>query len=215
MSRLNDLQIIRYQNERTINIEPFDKSHVQPSSYDLCFGDRFMHFEPPFDPKGFHRKFEIDPMKDHSNCLHHVPVQTIGGKNPFVHIFPGEFYLASTKERITLPAHISGEIWGKSSLGRLGLLVHVTAGLVDPGWDGNLTFELSNVTRWPIKIYLGMKAGQITFEEMDGPAKRDYGHRELGSKYHGNILPTASKMHENFISKAEGWDHDDGDNETL
>ncbi len=121
----------------------------------------------------------------------------VGADEAFV-LHPGEFVLGSTSERVTLPADLVARLEGKSSLGRLGLLIHSTAGFVDAGWDGYLTLELSNVATLPITLYPGMKIGQISFLQMTTPAERPYGSREVGSKYQGQRGPTPSRYFENF-----------------
>jgi dCTP deaminase len=121
----------------------------------------------------------------------------VEGDEPFI-LHPGEFVLGSTVERIRLPDDLVARLEGKSSLGRLGLLIHSTAGYVDPGWDGYLTLELSNVANLPITIYPGMKIGQISFFRLSSPAERPYGSTERGSKYQGQRGPTASRFFEEF-----------------
>jgi len=121
----------------------------------------------------------------------------VDGDEAFI-LHPGEFVLGSTLERVTLPNDLVARLEGKSSLGRLGLLIHSTAGYVDPGWDGNLTLELSNVANLPITLYDGMKIGQISFQRMSSPVEIGYGDPRLGSKYRGQTDPTASRYHADF-----------------
>jgi len=116
-------------------------------------------------------------------------------------LHPGEFVLGSTLERVALPNYLVARVEGKSSLGRLGLLVHATAGYVDPGWDGHLTMELSNVSNLPIKLYYGMKIGQLSFLELKTPAERPYGSPGLGSKYQGQTGPTASRGYVDYAKR--------------
>ncbi len=116
---------------------------------------------------------------------------------PFI-LHPGEFVLGSTLERITLPDDLVARLEGKSSLGRLGLLIHSTAGFIDPGWDGHVTLELSNVANLPITIYYGMKIGQISFMQLSEPTSTPYGSSSLGSKYQGQRGPTPSRYWQNF-----------------
>ena len=127
---------------------------------------------------------------------HHKPT-TFGVAEPFI-LHPGEFVLGQTLERVTLPDDLVARLEGKSSLGRLGLLIHSTAGFVDSGFSGNLTLELSNVANLPITIYHGMPIGQISFMRMDGPVERPYGSGETGSKYQGQGEPTPSRFYLNF-----------------
>src|SRR5436305_373554 len=121
----------------------------------------------------------------------------VDGDTPFV-LHPGEFVLGSTLERIRLPDDLVARLEGKSSLGRLGLLIHSTAGFIDPGWDGHVTLELSNVANLPITIYPGMKIGQISFMQLTEPAATPYGSEAIGSKYKGQRGPTASRYWQNF-----------------
>jgi dCTP deaminase len=121
----------------------------------------------------------------------------VQGEEPFI-LHPGEFVLGQTLERVTLPNDLVARLEGKSSLGRLGLLIHSTAGFVDSGFSGNLTLELSNVANLPITIYYGMPIGQISFMRMDGPVERPYGRDDTGSKYQGQAEPTASRFYLNF-----------------
>src|SRR5256714_12253657 len=121
---------------------------------------------------------------------------------PFI-LHPGEFVLGQTLEWVELPDDLVSRLEGKSSLGRLGLLIHSTAGYVDPGWKGNLTLELSNVANLPIALYHGMKIGQISFFKMSSPVDRPYGSKDLGSKYQGQSEPTASAVHRDFSNGSE------------
>jgi dCTP deaminase len=121
----------------------------------------------------------------------------IDDDEPFI-LHPGEFVLGSTLERVTLPDDLVARLEGKSSLGRLGLLIHSTAGFIDPGWDGHVTLELSNVANLPITIYVGMKIGQLSFVQMTEPADTPYGSAALGSKYKGQTGPTPSRYWQNF-----------------
>ena len=127
-------------------------------------------------------------------------VVQIDENTPFI-LHPGEFVLGSTSEHIELPAHLVARLEGKSSLGRLGLVIHSTAGFVDPGWKGHLTLELSNLSNLPITLFYGMKIGQISFLELTTPATRLYGSKELGSKYQGQSDPTPSKYYENYSGR--------------
>ena len=122
---------------------------------------------------------------------------TIADDDPFM-LHPGEFVLGSTLEHVEVPDDLVARLEGKSSLGRIGLLIHSTAGYVDPGWKGHLTLELSNVSSLPVTLYHRMKIGQISFLELSTPAERVYGSAELGSKYQGQVEPTASRIHMDF-----------------
>ena len=170
-----------------MRIEPWDEAMVQPASVDLRLGSSFRVFHN-------HRIAAIDLADPPQNLTEEVKVED---GNPFV-IHPGEFVLGRTLEWVELPDDIVARIEGKSSLGRLGLLIHSTAGFVDPGFDGHITLELSNVANLPITIYPGMKIGQISFIRMTSPADRPYGSAETRSKYQGQRGPTPSRYYLNF-----------------
>jgi dCTP deaminase len=170
-----------------IVIDPFDDSCVQPSSIDLHLDHRFLVFRN-------HTMAHIDVRTDLSALTEQVEVSD---DDPFI-LHPGEFVLGSTSERVAVPDDLVARLEGKSSLGRLGLLIHSTAGYVDAGWDGQLTLEFSNVANLPITLYPGMKIGQISFMRMTTPADRPYGSDGLGSKYRGQDGPRPSRYWENF-----------------
>lgn len=183
---------IREEIERgRIVIDPFDEGCIQPSSVDLHVDRRFRVFHNARYPY-------IDVKRDMPDLTELVEVQ---GDEPFI-LHPGEFVLGSTLERVRLPDDIVARLEGKSSLGRLGLLIHSTAGYVDPGWDGYLTLELSNVANLPITIYPGMKIGQISFFRLSSPAEHPYGSKERRSKYQGQRGPTPSRFFEEFRAEA-------------
>ena len=170
-----------------IVVEPFDPALVQPSSVDVRVDRRFRVFRNSRYPF-------IDvrlPMDDLTESVE------VSGDEPFI-LHPGEFVLGQTLERVTLPEDVVARLEGKSSLGRLGLLIHSTAGFVDSGFSGNLTLELSNVANLPITIYHGMPIGQLSFMRMDGPVERPYGSRDTGSKYQDQAEPTPSRFYLNF-----------------
>jgi len=170
-----------------IRIEPCDPEDIQPSSVDLHLGSSFQVFRNSRYPY-------IDPSREQDGLMERVDASA---EEPFV-LHPGEFVLGTTIERIVLPDNIVARLEGKSSLGRLGLLIHSTAGYVDPGWDGRLTLELSNVANLPIVLMPGMAVGQISFSQMTTPVDRPYGTPGLGSKYQGQTDTTPSKAFENF-----------------
>jgi dCTP deaminase len=170
-----------------IVIEPFDPTLVQPSSVDVRVDRRFRVFHNA-------RYAYIDVRRPMDDLTELVEVQ---GDEPFI-LHPGEFVLGQTLERVTLPDDVVARLEGKSSLGRLGLLIHSTAGFVDSGFSGNLTLELSNVANLPITIYHGMPIGQISFMRMDGPVEHAYGSGDTGSKYQGQAEPTPSRFYLNF-----------------
>ena len=168
-------------------IDPFDDSMVQPASIDVRL-DRF------FRVFLNHTMPVIDVKQNLEELTHLVEITD---DQPFV-LHPGEFVLGSTFERVALPTDLVARIEGKSSLGRLGLLIHSTAGFIDAGWDGHITLELSNVANLPITLYPGMKIGQISFLRMTTPADVPYGASSLGSKYQGQRGPTPSRYWKNF-----------------
>jgi dCTP deaminase len=170
-----------------IVVDPCDPDDIQPSSVDLHLGNDFQVFRNSRYPY-------IDPAREQPGLTERV---TASREEPFV-LHPGEFTLGTTIERIGLPADVVGRLEGKSSLGRLGLLIHSTAGYVDPGWDGMLTLELSNVANLPILLSPGMKIGQISFSRMTTEVDRPYGHPDLGSRYQGQSATTPSRMHRDW-----------------
>jgi dCTP deaminase len=168
-------------------LDPYDPDLIQPSSVDVRVDRRFRVFHNARHPYIDVRQ----PMDDLTELV------SVDGDDPFV-LHPGEFVLGQTLERVTLPDDLVARLEGKSSLGRLGLLIHSTAGFVDPSWEGNLTLELSNVANLPITIYYGMPIGQISFMRMDGPVETPYGATAAGSKYQGQAEPTPSRFYRNF-----------------
>ena len=184
---LSDVDIRKEIESGRIVIDPFDPAAIQPSSIDLHVDDRFRVFANSRYPY-------IDVKKEMPGL---TEVVEVADPDPFI-LHPGEFVLGSTLERVAIPDDMVARLEGKSSLGRLGLLIHSTAGYVDPGWDGFLTLELSNVANLPITIYPGMKIGQISFFRLSTPAERPYGSTETRSKYQGQRGPTASRFFEEF-----------------
>jgi dCTP deaminase len=184
---LSDRTIRQEIESGRIVIDPFEASNVQPSSVDVRVDRQFRVFHNARYPYIDVRQ----PMDDLTELVE------ISGEEPFI-LHPGEFVLGQTLERVTLPDDLVARLEGKSSLGRLGLLIHSTAGFVDSGFSGNLTLELSNVANLPITIYHGMPIGQISFMRMDGPVDRPYGSGEAGSKYQGQAEPTPSRFYLNF-----------------
>jgi len=181
-SVLSDGTIVRLVEDGRIRIDPWDDALVQPASVDLRLGNSFRVFHN-------HRTASIDLRDPPSNLTEQVTVEE---DEPFL-IHPGEFCLGRTLEWVELPDDIVARIEGKSSLGRLGLIVHATAGFCDPGWKGTLTLELNNLTRVPIKLYPGLPIAQLSFMTLDAPARRPYGHAELGSHYQGQVEATESR----------------------
>ena len=170
-----------------VKVEPFEEKMVQPSSVDVRLDRFFRVFEN-------HKYESIDPSIEQAELTREIAV----GSDEFFILHPGEFVLASTYEVITLPDDIAGRLEGKSSLGRLGLLTHSTAGFIDPGFSGHITLELSNVANLPVKLFPGMKIGQLCLIKLSSPAEHPYGSALYGSRYQGQRGPTASKSWMNF-----------------
>jgi len=168
-------------------LDPYDASMIQPSSVDVRLDRYFRVFEN-------HRYPHIDPAEEQPDLTRLVES---GDDEAFI-LHPGEFVLASTYEVITLPDDIAGRLEGKSSLGRLGLLTHSTAGFIDPGFSGHVTLELSNVATLPIKLWPGMKIGQLCLFRLSSPAEHPYGSAVYGSRYQGQRGPTPSRSFANF-----------------
>jgi dCTP deaminase len=181
-SVLSDGTILELVDAGRIRIDPWDASLVQPASVDLRLGDSFRVFHN-------YRVSTIDLREPPENLTEEV---VVGDGEAFV-IHPGEFCLGRTLEWVELPDDIVARIEGKSSIGRLGLIVHATAGFCDPGWRGTLTLELNNLTRVPIKLYPGLLIAQLSFMALDRPALRPYGSPELGSHYQGQRAATESR----------------------
>jgi dCTP deaminase len=171
-----------------IEIDPLNEACIQPSSVDLTIDRFFRVFRN-------HTTGIID-VKENMEDLTEL-IELADDEIPFM-LHPGEFVLGSTAERVKLPTDLVGRLEGKSSLGRLGLLIHSTAGFIDAGWDGHITLELSNIATLPITLYPGMKIGQISFLTMTTPADIPYGSAAVGSKYQGQRGPTPSRYWENF-----------------
>lgn len=184
---LSDHDIRDAVDSGRLDIDPFDPALIQPSSVDVRMDKFFRVFN---NSKYTH----IDPKQEMPDLTTLVEVPD---DDAFV-LHPGEFVLASTLERFTLPADLAGRLEGKSSLGRLGLLTHSTAGFIDPGFSGHITLELSNVANLPITLWPGMKVGQLALFAMTSPAQTPYGTGALGSKYQGQRGPTPSKAYLNF-----------------
>ncbi|MEA2347454.1 MAG: dCTP deaminase [Thermoleophilaceae bacterium] len=184
---LSDKSIREELDSGGIVIEPLGDRMIQPSSVDLRVSNLFRVFRNDTTPY-------IDPKQAQEDLTELVEVKEDGA---FI-LHPGEFVLGSTFERVALGPDLVARLEGKSSLGRLGLLIHSTAGFVDAGWDGHLTLELSNVANLPIAIYPGMKIGQISFLRMTTPAENPYGSSQAGSKYRGQEGPTPSRYYLNF-----------------
>jgi dCTP deaminase len=184
---LSDRDISAELDSGRVALDPYDPAMLQPSSIDVRL-DRFFRL---FDN---HKYAVIDPAQDQPDLTRLVEVDP---DEPFV-LHPGEFVLGSTFEQVTLPDDIAARLEGKSSLGRLGLLTHSTAGFIDPGFSGHVTLELSNVATLPITLWPGMKIGQMCFFRLSSPALQPYGSGASGSRYQGQRGPTASRSWQKF-----------------
>ena len=184
---LSDKTIRQELANGNIGLEPFNPECIQPSSIDVHLSSKFLIFNRV-------RHAAINVKEKQQGLMKEVNVKE---DESFV-LHPGEFVLGSTVEKVKMPNNIAGRIEGKSSLGRLGLLIHSTAGYIDPGWNGNLTLELSNVSPLPIKLFPGMKIGQISFIKMTSEVENPYGSEKLKSKYQGQAEPGESRYYENF-----------------
>lgn len=190
MSVLSDRDIRAQLAAGHIVIEPLDQDAIQPASVDLRLDSEFRVFNVTTRPYVDVRE-PIDEL---------TALVTIAHGDPFI-VQPGSFCLATTLETITLPDDIVARVDGRSSLGRLGLLVHATAGYVDPGWTGKLTLELSNQSQMPIALYYGMRVAQISFLRLTSPVDRPYGTPGLGSKYQGQTGPTPSRISQDPLGR--------------
>ncbi|GAA1349462.1 dCTP deaminase [Arthrobacter koreensis] len=173
--------------DERIVLDPYDPAMVQPSSVDVRIDRYFRLFDN-------HKYAHIDPSLDQPDLTRLVEVAP---DEPFI-LHPGEFVLGSTYEQVTLPDDIAARLEGKSSLGRLGLLTHSTAGFIDPGFSGHVTLELSNMATLPIKLWPGSKIGQLCFFRLSSPAEHAYGSGAYGNRYQGQRGPTASRSYQNF-----------------
>lgn len=185
---LSDRDIKEAIKSGDVKITPFDEKMIQPSSIDFHISNKFRVFEN-------HKYSIIDPREKQEDLTRLVEVD----KDERFVLHPGQFVLSSSEEYLELNDSIVCRVEGKSSLGRLGLIIHATAGFVDPGWAGTITLELSNVSNLPIALYPGMKIGQFSFMRLCSPCEAPYGARKLNSKYKGQIDPTASEMYKNFV----------------
>ena len=184
---LSDRDILAELDAGRVQLDPLTRDMIQPSSIDVRLDKFFRVFDN-------HKYPHIDPAADQSELTREVEV---GNDETFV-LHPGEFVLGSTYEVVGLPDDIAARLEGKSSLGRLGLLTHSTAGFIDPGFNGHVTLELANVATLPIKLYPGMKIGQLCFFRLSSPAENPYGSSIYGSRYQGQRGPTPSRSHANF-----------------
>ena len=184
---LSDRDIKAEISAGRVQMDPYDESMIQPSSIDVRLDRWFRVFEN-------HKYPHIDPSTEQEDLTRLLETE---GDEAFI-LHPGEFVLGSTFEVVSLPDDIAGQLEGKSSLGRLGLLTHSTAGFIDPGFSGHVTLELSNVATLPIKLYPGMKIGQLCLFRLSSPAEHSYGSEKYGSRYQGQRGPTPSRSFANF-----------------
>jgi dCTP deaminase len=184
---LSDRDIRAQLEAGRVLLDPYEPDMIQPSSVDVRIDRYFRLFDN-------HKYPFIDPAEAQPELTRLVEVDP---EEPFI-LHPGEFVLASTFEVVTLPDDVAARLEGKSSLGRLGLLTHSTAGFIDPGFSGHVTLELSNVATLPIKLWPGMKIGQLCFFQLSSPAERPYGSAVYGSRYQGQRGPTASLSYRSF-----------------
>ncbi len=190
---LSDRDIIKAQRKGDIVIKPFNRKNVQPASVDVHLDRHFLVFDTTHN-------FVIDPKAPTEGLM--KPVE-ITKSEPFI-LHPGEFALGLIAEETGVSDSFVGRLEGKSSLGRLGLIIHTTAGYLDPGNSLHLTLELFNAGRLPIKLHYGMAIGQVAFEALSSPCERPYGSKGLNSKYYGDKKPMASKMYLNFKKGKKG-----------
>ena len=193
---LSDRDIRAELDQQRIRLEPDDRAMIQPSSVDVRLDRAFRLFDN-------HKYPFIDPAEEQPDLTRLIEV---GTDEPFV-LHPGEFVLGATFELVTLPTDIAARLEGKSSLGRLGLLTHSTAGFIDPGFSGHVTLELSNAATLPIKLWPGMKIGQLCFFRLSSAAENPYGSTQYSSRYQGQRGPTASRSFQNFHRTDVGGAH--------
>ncbi len=195
MAILSDVDIKKYLDEKRIEIDPItDEKQIQPSSVDLRLGNEFKSFRIISKPY-------IDPL-DNTDLESYMESFEIAKDKPFI-IHPGEFTLATTYEFVKLPDDIVARVEGRSSMGRLGVTMHVTAGYIDPGFEGNITLEISNIGKMPVALYPGQRVCQIVFETMTSPSAKPYGHEDRDSKYMGQKGPQVSRIKQDFDIKGE------------
>ena len=184
---LSDRDIRSHIDTGRIALDPYDATMIQPSSIDVRIDRYFRLFDN-------HKYPVIDPAEDQPDLTRLIEVAP---DEPFI-LHPGEFVLGATFEQVTLADDVAARLEGKSSLGRLGLLTHSTAGFIDPGFSGHVTLELSNMATLPVKLWPGMKIGQLCFFQLSSPAEKPYGSAEYKSRYNGQRGPTASRSFLNF-----------------
>ncbi|MFH1601580.1 MAG: dCTP deaminase [Candidatus Shapirobacteria bacterium] len=186
---LSDQDLLLAIEEKKLVIDPFDPQRVQPSSYDLHLDEKVLVFE--------NHLLAVMDVREKAEATRLVEIDE---KKGFI-LHPGEFILGNTQEKFVIPNDLAAKLEGRSSLGRIGLIIHATAGYVDPGFSGQLTFEISNISRLPIRIFPKMRIAQICFIQMTSPAKVPYGSPKLGSKYKGQMGPTESRIYKDFAKK--------------
>ena len=186
MAILSDKTIKEYITDKKLVIDPLlDEKQIQPSSVDMRLGEEFKVFKVI-------RKAYIDP-KDEENLSSYMESTTVKKGDAFI-IHPNEFALATTLEYVKIPDNLVARVEGRSSMGRLGVTMHVTAGFIDPGFEGNITLEISNIGAMPVALYPGQRVCQIVFETMTTPSEKPYGHPDRNSKYMGQTSPESSRI---------------------
>ena len=183
---LSDIDIKKEIKSGRLRITPFDKNSIQPASLDVKMGSEFRIFKNT-------QKAFLDVKEPADDYMEFIKIPN--GKPLIVH--PGEFLLGTTIEKIKLPNDLVGQLNGRSSLGRIGIIVHATAGFIDPGFEGYITLEMTNLANIPIMLYPGMRIGQIAFTRMSSAAEKPYGPSR-GSKYSGQVGPTISRIWKDF-----------------
>lgn len=193
MTILSDKELKKYLNKGKIVIDPLiDEKQIQPSSIDMRIGDEFKVFKVI-------RKPYIDP-KDQDDIASYMESMIIEEGEAFI-IHPNEFALATTYEYVKVPDDLVARVEGRSSMGRLGVTMHVTAGFIDPGFEGKITLEISNIGAMPVALYPGQRVCQIVFETMTSPAEKPYGHPDRNSKYMGQKRPESSRIKQDYELK--------------
>lgn len=193
MAILSDKDIKEYLDKKKIIIDPLsDEKQIQPSSVDLRIGNEFKVFKVI-------RKPYIDPL-DEEDVASYMESSTVKDGESFI-IHPNEFALATTEEYIKVPENLVARVEGRSSMGRLGVTMHVTAGYIDPGFEGKITLEISNIGAMPVALYPGQRVCQVVFETMTSPSEKPYGHPERNSKYMGQKRPESSRIKEDYDLK--------------
>jgi dCTP deaminase len=191
LNMLSDTDILEEMKQGNITIDPFDENRLQPASYDVLLGFEFLVFDNT-------KTSVIDPKSNFNDYTRKIVLNSPG---EYLILHPKEFVLGVSYEKVGISAKFACELMGKSSLARLGLIVHTTAGFIDPGNELKITLEMVNFNTVPLKLYPKMKIAQVAFTQLRTPAKKPYGHPDLGNKYYKSDTVEASQMHKNFTSE--------------